>query len=178
MQNLMQGFGGGLGLGGFGGGPKPIAEFKAGKMSYDGKWVKPERRKGLVRLVNEGGAKKFEWCDLDSKNPIDSFYVFPGEVKFEKVKQSKDRVYLLEFTSTQQRHFYWMQDPDDSKDEENVKKLVDGLTNFRAGAGAGAGAGGRGGMRNRPGPQIQRNPAPRPGSSAPNVPGNTGTEGG
>jgi hypothetical protein len=28
-------------------------EFKAGKMNYDGKMVKPERRKGLVRVVKD-----------------------------------------------------------------------------------------------------------------------------
>lgn len=43
---------------------------------------------------------QFQWCDAETKNPIDSLYVFPGDAKFEKVKQSKDRVYLLEFVST------------------------------------------------------------------------------
>jgi len=38
--------------------------------------------------------------DADTKSMIESFYVFPGDAKFEKVKQSKDRVYLLEFSST------------------------------------------------------------------------------
>jgi hypothetical protein len=35
--------------------------------------------------------------------------VFPDESKFEKVKQSEDRVYLLEMKATEQRLFYWMQ---------------------------------------------------------------------
>ena len=34
-------------------GPKPFVEFKAGKMSYDGRIVKPERRKGLIRIVKD-----------------------------------------------------------------------------------------------------------------------------
>jgi hypothetical protein len=41
-----------LGLGG--GGPKPLVEFKAGKMTLEGKVVKPERRKGLIRVIKEG----------------------------------------------------------------------------------------------------------------------------
>ena len=83
-------------------GPKALVEFKAGKMNYDGKMVTPDRRKGLIRVVeDQGGMKQFQWCDADTKNPIDSFYVFPDDSKFEKVKQSKDRVYLLEMKHTQ-----------------------------------------------------------------------------
>jgi hypothetical protein len=68
--------------------------------------------------------------DADTKNPIDSLYVFPGDAKFEKVKQSKDRVYLLEFMSTQQRFFYWMQGEDNTSDEENARKLHCHLNNL------------------------------------------------
>ena len=34
---------------------------------------------------------------------------FPYEKKFDKVKQSKERFYLLEMKATEQRYFYWMQ---------------------------------------------------------------------
>lgn len=40
-------------------------------------------------------------------------------------------MYLLEFYSTQRRLFYWMQDDDKSKDEENAKKvhnILNGIT--------------------------------------------------
>ena len=91
-------------------GPKALVEFKAGKMNYDGKMVTPDRRKGLLRVVEDaGGMKQFQWCDVDTKTPIESFYIFPEDAKFEKVKQSKDRVYLLEMKHTQQRYFYWVQ---------------------------------------------------------------------
>tara|TARA_B110000285_G_C14521978_1_gene336967 strand:+ start:49 stop:381 length:333 start_codon:yes stop_codon:yes gene_type:complete len=91
-------------------GPKALVEFKAGKMNYDGKMVTPDRRKGLIRVVeDQSGMKQFQWCDVDTKNPIESFYIFPDDSKFEKVKQSKDRTYLLEMISTQQRYFYWIQ---------------------------------------------------------------------
>ena len=76
-------------------GPRALVEFKAGKMNFDGKMVKPDRRKGIIRIVADGQLKKFQWCDADTKNPIDNFYVMPNEAKFVKVKQSKDRVYLL-----------------------------------------------------------------------------------
>ena len=57
-------------------------------MNYDGRMVTPDRRKGLLRIVVDaasGGIKTFQWCD-ESKTPIESFYVFPDEAKFEKVK--------------------------------------------------------------------------------------------
>ena len=83
------------------GGPKPSVEFKAGRMTFDGRIVKPERRKGLIRVMSDSqGMCQFMFVDADTKNKIDSFYVFPGDAKFEKVKQSNDRVYLLEFKST------------------------------------------------------------------------------
>lgn len=55
--------------------------------------------------------KIFQFCDAETKNPIDSetVYVFPGEAKFEKVKQTTDRVYLLEISGGVQRKFFWMQ---------------------------------------------------------------------
>ena len=100
-------------------------------MNYDGRMVKPERRKGIIRVGQDPqGMKQFQFLDADSKNKLDAFYVFPGDCKFEIVKQSKDRVYLLEFISTQRRYFYWMQDEDKTKDEENARKvhnLLNGL---------------------------------------------------
>lgn len=82
-------------------GPASLVEFKAGRMNFDGKMVTPDRRKGVVRIVADAsGMKTFQWCEVDSQNPVESFYVFPDETKFEKVKQSKDRVYLLEMKAT------------------------------------------------------------------------------
>ena len=81
---------------------------------------------------------QFQWCDADTKNPIDSLYVFPGVAKYEKVKQSNDLVDILEIGSTQQRFFYWFQDEDKTKDEENAKKIhnaINGITEAPASTG-------------------------------------------
>ena len=65
-------------------GPKALVEVKSGKMNFDGKMVAPDRRKGLIRIIKDAsGMKQFQWCDADTKNPIDSFYIFPDESKFE-----------------------------------------------------------------------------------------------
>jgi len=39
-------------------GPKPLVEFKAGKMNYDGRMVTPDRRKGLLRIVQDASGMK------------------------------------------------------------------------------------------------------------------------
>jgi hypothetical protein len=58
MLQQLQGMGGLQGLQAMG--PKALVEFKAGKMNYDGKMVTPDRRKGLVRVVeDESGMKQF-----------------------------------------------------------------------------------------------------------------------
>ncbi|CDW81082.1 regulatory particle non-atpase 13 [Stylonychia lemnae] len=112
---------------------KALVEFKAGKMTFDGKMVKPDRRRGIIKIVaDQSGMKQFQLLDADTKTQIESFYVFPGDAKFEKVKQSKDRVYLLEFSSTSQRHFYWMQEADKDKDQERATQVHNTLNNIQA----------------------------------------------
>ena len=109
-------------------GPKPIVEFKAGRMDFDGKKVKPDRRKGLLRVVeDQSGMRQLQFIEEETKQIVEALFVFPGDVKFEKVKQSKERVYLLEFTSTQKRHFYWMRDDDPSKDSDNALRVHNSL---------------------------------------------------
>ena len=50
----------------------------------------------------------FQYCD-EAKNVKDSRILFPDVAKFEKVKQSDDRVYLLEIQPEPSRLFFWMQ---------------------------------------------------------------------
>ena len=120
------------GLGGMARGPKVLIEFKAGRMDYDGKMVTPDRRKGLVRVVEEApGMKQFQWCDPDTKNAIENFYIFPDESKFEKVKQSSDRVYVLQNIPSKKYNFYWMQEDEPEKDAELCKKLHNILNNIK-----------------------------------------------
>ena len=61
---------------------------------------------------------------------MDNFFVFPDESKFEKVKQSYDRVYLLEMKATEQRYFYWMQEADPEGDADRCKKVHNTLNNI------------------------------------------------
>ena len=40
--------------------------------------------------------RQLQFLEEDTKQKIEAIYVFPGDAKFQKVKQSTDRVYLLE----------------------------------------------------------------------------------
>ena len=110
------------------GGPAPLVEFKAGRMNYDGRMVTPDRRKGKIRVISDPmqpGLFQFQWQDEQGTTHED-LMVFPGSAKFEKVKQTEDRVYLLELDTN--RFFYWMQEPDKEKDAERCKKVSDTLS--------------------------------------------------
>jgi hypothetical protein len=49
--------------------------------------------------------------------------IFPGEAEFLKVTQSSGRVYILKFSSSSQRLFFWLQDASDEKDAELTGKI-------------------------------------------------------
>ena len=92
-------------------GPPPLVEFKAGRMNFDGKMVTPERSRGYVRVVrdpHQPGMVTFQYLDEEKKNVKDSLILFPDVAKFEKVKQSEDRVYLLEVQPEPRRLFFWI----------------------------------------------------------------------
>lgn len=49
--------------------------------------------------------------------------MFSGDCKFEKVKQTEDRVYILQFNSSDRRFFYFFIDDEKDKDTDNCKKV-------------------------------------------------------
>ena len=101
-----------------------LVEIKAGRMHFDGKKVTPDKRRGAIKIVRDfQGIKSFQWIEAGANNPFQNIMVFPGDAKFVKVKQSKDRVYLLEITQTKHRHFFWFQEKDESEDAERWRKI-------------------------------------------------------
>ena len=105
-------------------GPPALFECKAGKMNYDGRMVTPDRRRGWIRITSspmEPGMVTFNFCD-ESKTVLESLILFPDVAKFEKVKQTEDRVYLLEVQPEPRRLFFWMQEDDKEGDAERARK--------------------------------------------------------
>ncbi|CAB4056935.1 RPN13 [Lepeophtheirus salmonis] len=100
-----------FGSGGRSSGPKPLVEFRAGKMSLKGNMVHPDKRKGLV-LIEQGDDQlmHFKWKDRSTGSVEDDWIIFPDDIEFKKM-------------------FYWMQEPKSDKDEEYSKKVNDYLNN-------------------------------------------------
>ena len=101
-----------------------LVEIKAGKMFYDGKKVTPDKKRGTIKIIRDfQGVKSFQWIEAGANNPFQNIMIFPGDAKFVKVKQSKDRVYLLELLHSKHRHFFWFQEKDETEDAERCKKI-------------------------------------------------------
>merc|ERR1711939_160775 len=111
----------------------PLIQFRAGRCErrQNTKWVDPQPGKGLISLEqsNEDGLMHFQYKDLESNTLIDDLILFPGDATFSPVPASTSgRVYVLKFSSSSARHFYWMQDvsnEQDSRRAARVNALID-----------------------------------------------------
>ncbi|KIO32974.1 hypothetical protein M407DRAFT_241210 [Tulasnella calospora MUT 4182] len=110
---------------------RAIVSFKAGRcLRKDGtNTVEPSPTKGLLTIVpSDDGLQHLLWLDRESGNSIgEDLILFPGDASFVPVTEAEGRVYVLKFTSSALRQFFWLQDADTSKDEENVQKVNDAL---------------------------------------------------
>ncbi|XP_039064199.1 26S proteasome regulatory subunit RPN13-like [Hibiscus syriacus] len=96
-----------------------LLEFRAGKMSLEGKRVVPDTRKGLIRIARgEEGLVHFQWLDRTQNVIEDDQIIFPDEAVFEKVNQASGRVYLLKFNTDDRKFFFWMQEPKAEDDSQ------------------------------------------------------------
>ncbi|KAH9841604.1 adhesion regulating molecule [Rhodofomes roseus] len=109
----------------------PRIAFKAGRLFRRGNtnFIDAEPTKGAIILQNgEDGLLHFMWKGRSTNNVEEDLILFPGEATMVKVDQSAwGRTYVLKFSSSNQRHFFWMQDADSSRDAEfvsNVNRLL------------------------------------------------------
>ncbi|KAF9219166.1 adhesion regulating molecule [Gyrodon lividus] len=81
--------------------------------------------KGAVTLSNsDDGLLHFVWKERTTGNVGEDLILFPGDATFEKVSQAPGgRTYVLKFESSDQRHFFWMQDASTRRDDEFVHNL-------------------------------------------------------
>ncbi|TFK40600.1 proteasome complex subunit Rpn13 ubiquitin receptor-domain-containing protein [Crucibulum laeve] len=112
-----------------------LLAFKAGRaFRRDGSnIIEPNPTKGAIVLSNgEDGLLHFIWrnrttnVDEEAGDEMD-LILFPSDATFTKVSQSSGRVYVLKFSSSNQRHFFWMQDASSTRDQEfadNVNGLL------------------------------------------------------
>ncbi|MBW0482552.1 hypothetical protein O181_022267 [Austropuccinia psidii MF-1] len=108
-----------------------LFQFRAGRCERRGQTniVDPLPSKGLLYVEhNEDDGELNHLCykDLESGAVVDDFILFSGDASFKKVlvpNSTTARVYVLCFSSSNQKVFYWMQDPDASTDAAHVTRL-------------------------------------------------------
>jgi 26S proteasome regulatory subunit N13 len=118
-------------------GSQALYQFRAGKCQLtsqpNGKFlVQADLRRGSVVLSRGADSLvHFKWQNVSNGTVEDDRIVMPGESVFRKIKSGRDsdRVFMLKFSSGNQRFLFWMQAKDNSKDEEIVKKVNDILNN-------------------------------------------------
>ncbi|KAG0693090.1 adhesion regulating molecule [Suillus ampliporus] len=105
---------------------RTILAFKAGRAFRRAgtNFVDASPTKGAIVLTNEDGLIHFMWKDRTTGEVGEDLILFPGDAKFEKVPQSSwGRTYVLKFESSDQKHFFWLQDSSTRRDEEFVTNL-------------------------------------------------------
>ncbi|KQS29735.1 proteasomal ubiquitin receptor ADRM1 homolog [Drosophila erecta] len=91
-----------------------LAEYKAGRMILLGKMVEPDERKGLLFVRRSAGDNQvhIHWMDRRSGAIELDIVATPGVIEFRRIDQCKTgRVYVLKYTRSPQRYFFWMQEP-------------------------------------------------------------------
>ncbi|CDW71479.1 adhesion-regulating molecule [Stylonychia lemnae] len=126
-------------------------------MTFDGKMVKPDRRRGIIRVVADfQGMKQFQWLDADTKNPIDvlpiqiyqnsnrAFMFFPMILSLRKQSRVRTECISLNLRPLNKGTFIGCrqakltmqiqqsqnQEADKEKDAENAKKVHNNLNNI------------------------------------------------
>ncbi|KAG2069086.1 adhesion regulating molecule [Suillus decipiens] len=105
---------------------RTILAFKAGRSFRRAgtNFVDASPTKGAIVLTNEDGLIHFMWKDRTTGEVGEDLILFPGDAKLEKVTQSSwGRTYVLKFESSDQKHFFWLQDSSTLRDEEFVTNL-------------------------------------------------------
>jgi len=102
---------------------EPLLAFKAGRaFRREGtNFVDPSPTRGVIALsAGEDGLLHFIWKNRVTGESEEDLILFPSDATFAKVPQST-RTYVLKFSSSNQRHFFWMQDASSQRDEEFVR---------------------------------------------------------
>ncbi|KAH9049852.1 adhesion regulating molecule [Lactarius hengduanensis] len=98
-----------------------ILAFKAGRaFRREGtNIVEPSADKGAIIIERgEDELLHFKWKNRVTEETEEDLILFPTDASFVTVPQATGRVFVLKFSSSDQRHFFWMQDASSERDEE------------------------------------------------------------
>jgi len=104
-----------------------ILAFKAGRaLRRDStNFVDPKPEKGAIILYDgEDDLLHFVWKDRTTGNIGEDLIMFEGDASFAQVPNAPGgRTYVLKFQSSDQRHFFWMQDASPERDADFIRNL-------------------------------------------------------
>ncbi|KAJ4482217.1 proteasome complex subunit Rpn13 ubiquitin receptor-domain-containing protein [Lentinula aciculospora] len=102
-----------------------LLAFKAGRgFRREGtNFVDPSPTKGAILLRKEEDLLHLVWKNRATNEVEEDLILFPSDATFSKVSQGSGRVYVLKFSSSDQRHFFWMQDASSERDDEFVNNV-------------------------------------------------------
>ncbi|KAG9664481.1 hypothetical protein KCU95_g19260, partial [Aureobasidium melanogenum] len=98
-----------------------LITFKAGQCDLNGKKVKPDATPGYLYLYEEDELVHFCWRPRSAPptSPELDLIMFPGDATFtpytgntsssDTKSPTNGRIYMLKFSSSSQRHFFWLQ---------------------------------------------------------------------
>ncbi|KZS93577.1 adhesion regulating molecule [Sistotremastrum niveocremeum HHB9708] len=98
-----------------------LLSFKAGRSfrREGSSFVDASPVKGSLELLRgDDELLHLLWKNRATGQVEDDLIIFPMEAQFLKVPHTAGRTYVLKFSSSNQRHFFWMQDLSDSRDAE------------------------------------------------------------
>ncbi|KAG0259436.1 hypothetical protein BG011_002648 [Mortierella polycephala] len=107
-----------------------LMEFNAGQcFRIEGtNTVKPDPTKGLVYLSEEDGLMHFYWKNRTTGIVEEDLILFPGDAELIPVPQcTTGRVVMLQFKSSSQKLFFWLQDASTDRDQaifQQVNTLI------------------------------------------------------
>ncbi|KAL4519362.1 hypothetical protein Ndes2526A_g00450 [Nannochloris sp. 'desiccata'] len=108
----------------------PLVQLRAGKLILDGGVLRPDARKGLIRVNrDEHDILHFQWGERDAAGAlvgeleIDQI-IFPGEASFEKIPRPGSRVFTLKFAEEADRTlFFWAQENAAENDDAIIQSV-------------------------------------------------------
>ncbi|KAI9255241.1 proteasome complex subunit Rpn13 ubiquitin receptor-domain-containing protein [Phascolomyces articulosus] len=105
--------------------PKHLVQFNAGKCIREGNTIKPDLRKGMIYMdQTDDQLMYFYWKERKASEPEEERIIFPDEAEFVRVTEcTTGRVYSLNYKSSGEKLFFWMQNKSDEKDDEYVSRV-------------------------------------------------------
>ncbi|OCB89865.1 adhesion regulating molecule [Sanghuangporus baumii] len=104
----------------------PLLAFKAGRyMRRAGtNFLDAAPTKGAIIMYIDDGLVHFQWKNRETNEVNEDLILFSQDASFSKVSEAPGgRTYVLKFMSSNEKHFFWLQDASSTRDEEFARNI-------------------------------------------------------